>query len=151
MGVNFYSHYGLTYNNRFTKDQVMDVSPADCSAEDYMNDKQVEHFKTLLESERSRLNDLSDRQLEETHAGIPNQADPVDKASLETDAELTRARNERTAKQITAVFKALTAITENEYGYCSTCGDDIGVPRLTANPVALDCIDCQSLKERRQV
>ena len=42
---------------------------------------------------------------------------------------------------------ALNKIAEKTYGECENCGEDIGVARLQARPVAQLCIDCKTEQE----
>ena len=46
--------------------------------------------------------------------------------------------------------KSLHSISEDEYGYCETCGVEIGLKRLEARPTADMCIDCKTLAEIRE-
>jgi DnaK suppressor protein len=41
-------------------------------------------------------------------------------------------------------------ISNGEYGYCETCGVEIGLKRLEARPTATQCIDCKSLDEIKE-
>src|SRR6266850_1412987 len=38
----------------------------------------------------------------------------------------------------------------NDYGYCDSCGVEIGLKRLEARPTATLCIDCKTLDELRE-
>jgi DnaK suppressor protein len=38
----------------------------------------------------------------------------------------------------------------DEYGYCSSCGAEIGLKRLEARPTASLCIDCKTIEEVRE-
>ncbi|NOQ14412.1 MAG: RNA polymerase-binding protein DksA, partial [Methyloprofundus sp.] len=38
----------------------------------------------------------------------------------------------------------------DDYGYCESCGIEIGVRRLEARPTADQCIDCKTLDEIRE-
>ncbi|MDH3343127.1 MAG: TraR/DksA C4-type zinc finger protein, partial [Gammaproteobacteria bacterium] len=44
----------------------------------------------------------------------------------------------------------LDLISSGEYGYCETCGVEIGLKRLEARPTATQCIDCKSLDEIKE-
>ena len=43
---------------------------------------------------------------------------------------------------------ALAKIDEGVYGQCQNCGEEIGVKRLEARPVAELCIDCKGEQEK---
>ena len=41
-------------------------------------------------------------------------------------------------------------IKQDEYGWCESCGDEIGIKRLEARPTATHCIDCKTLDEIKE-
>lgn len=49
--------------------------------------------------------------------------------------------------QVTELKKALIRIEQGDFGACQSCGEDISVARLTANPAVLTCIDCAQALE----
>ena len=49
--------------------------------------------------------------------------------------------------EISKINKALLMIEKNEYGYCTCCGDSIGIERLQARLTATQCIDCKKFSE----
>ncbi|RTZ58597.1 MAG: RNA polymerase-binding protein DksA, partial [Gammaproteobacteria bacterium] len=51
---------------------------------------------------------------------------------------------------IKKINEALELIEQDEYGYCESCGVEIGVQRLEARPTATLCIDCKTLQEIRE-
>jgi DnaK suppressor protein len=55
-------------------------------------------------------------------------------------AETARLRQDE-LKRINA---ALERIEEGEYGYCVSCGEEIGEKRLELDPSTASCIDCAS-------
>lgn len=85
--------------------------------------------------------------LREKSANLP---DDVDRAAMESERTLTllmRERNHRTSKEIK---KALARFETGEYGICEECGEDIGVPRLLAQPFATLCVHCKAQLENEQ-
>jgi DnaK suppressor protein len=57
---------------------------------------------------------------------------------------------DRERKLIRKIDEALSRIAEGEYGYCDSCGVEIGLKRLEARPTATLCIDCKTLEEIRE-
>src|SRR5690606_17688580 len=56
----------------------------------------------------------------------------------------------RERKLIRKIEQAIAQLDEGEYGYCESCGAEIGLRRLEARPTATLCIDCKSLAEIRE-
>jgi DnaK suppressor protein len=77
-------------------------------------------------------------------------ADPNDRASQESDIALELRNRDRERKLIKKVDESLALIESGEYGYCDSCGVEIGLKRLEARPTATMCIDCKTLEEHRE-
>jgi len=77
-------------------------------------------------------------------------ADPNDRASQESDMALELRNRDRERKLIKKIDETLGKINEHEYGYCNSCGVEIGLKRLEARPTATLCIDCKTLDEIRE-
>src|SRR5258708_32629465 len=84
----------------------------------------------------------------EDEAGIF--ADPNDRASQESDMALELRNRDRERKLIKKIDETIGKIDAGEYGYCESCGVEIGLKRLEARPTATLCIDCKTLAELRQ-
>ena len=74
--------------------------------------------------------------------------DEIDSASSESGLAFIGRLRERERQLIQKIDAALEKIEEGEYGTCRVCGEDIGMNRLKARPVADMCIDCKSQQER---
>jgi DnaK suppressor protein len=57
---------------------------------------------------------------------------------------------DRERKLIKKIDETIGRIDANEYGYCDSCGVEIGLKRLEARPTATLCIDCKTLDELRE-
>jgi DnaK suppressor protein len=115
-----------------------------------MNDAQLAHFQKILEDWRGELMAEVDRTVQHMQMENVNYSDPNDRASLETDMGLELRARDRERKLIRKITQALGRIKENEYGYCESCGVEIGLRRLEARPTATLCIDCKTLEEKRE-
>jgi len=118
--------------------------------EEYMNDKQVEHFRKILEGWKSELMREVDRTVEHMKDDAANFPDPADRASQEEEFSLELRTRDRERKLIKKINESLDMLDNREYGYCETCGVEIGIRRLEARPTANQCIDCKSLDEIKE-
>jgi DnaK suppressor protein len=118
--------------------------------EEYMNKKMLEHFRTILNAWKQELLEEVSRTVHTMQDETANHPDPNDRASQETDMSLELRSRDRERKLIKKIEEAIAKIDSNDYGYCETCGVEIGVQRLEARPTATLCIDCKTLDEIRE-
>ncbi|HEX5539511.1 MAG TPA: RNA polymerase-binding protein DksA [Methylophilaceae bacterium] len=118
--------------------------------EEYMNEKQLEHFRNILNNWKSELSQDIDRTVHTMQDEVTMFADPNDRASQESDMALELRNRDRERKLIKKIDETLAKINEHEYGYCNSCGVEIGLKRLEARPTATLCIDCKTLDEIRE-
>lgn len=118
--------------------------------EEYMNEMQLEYFRLkLLEWKKELLAQSSDT-LDDLRQGGLNQPDDVDRASLETDKSLDLRTKDRARKLILKIDAALERIEDGSYGYCEETGEEIGIGRLMARPIATLCVEAQERHERME-
>ena len=118
--------------------------------EEYMNDKQLDHFRKILNTWKSELSLDIDRTVHTMQDEVTMFADPNDRASQESDMALELRNRDRERKLIKKIDETLNKINEHDYGYCESCGVEIGLKRLEARPTATLCIDCKTLDEIRE-
>ncbi|HSH73642.1 MAG TPA: RNA polymerase-binding protein DksA [Methylophilaceae bacterium] len=118
--------------------------------EEYMNEKQLDHFRKILNNWKSELSHDIDRTVHTMQDEVTMFADPNDRASQESDMALELRNRDRERKLIKKIDETLGKISEHEYGYCNGCGIEIGLKRLEARPTATLCIDCKTLDEIRE-
>jgi DnaK suppressor protein len=118
--------------------------------EEYMSKKMLEHFRTILNAWKQELLEEVSRTVHTMQDETANHPDPNDRASQETDMSLELRSRDRERKLIKKIEEATAKIDSNDYGYCETCGVEIGVQRLEARPTATLCIDCKTLDEIRE-
>lgn len=118
--------------------------------EAYMNPKQLEHFRTVLNEIKLGLGQDIDRTVHTMQDEATVFADPNDRASQESDMSLELRNRDRERKLIKNIDKMLARIDSGDYGYCDKCGIEIGLSRLEARPTATLCIDCKTLDEIRE-
>ena len=118
--------------------------------EEYMNAKQLGHFKTILEAWRNQLREEVDRTLSHMQDEAANFPDPVDRAAQEEEFSLELRARDRERKLIKKIEKTLQKIEEDDFGFCDSCGIEIGIRRLESRPTADQCIDCKTLAEIKE-
>ncbi|KPK04689.1 MAG: molecular chaperone DnaK [Betaproteobacteria bacterium SG8_39] len=118
--------------------------------EEYMNARQRTHFRKILEQLKAELSEEIDRTVHTMQDEATVFADPNDRASQESDMALELRNRDRERKLIKKIDETIARIDANEYGYCESCGVEIGLKRLEARPTATLCIDCKTLDEMRE-
>ena len=118
--------------------------------EQYMNGKQLEHFRKMLSTLKEELSQDIDRTVHTMQDEATIFADPNDRASQESDMALELRNRDRERKLIKKIEETIAKIDAGEYGYCESCGVEIGLKRLEARPTATLCIDCKTLDELRE-
>jgi DnaK suppressor protein len=118
--------------------------------EPYMSPKQLEHFRKILSSLKEELSHDIDRTVHTMQDEATIFADPNDRASQESDMALELRNRDRERKLIKKIEETIGKIDTGDYGYCESCGVEIGLKRLEARPTATLCIDCKELDELRE-
>lgn len=118
--------------------------------EEYMNEQQLEHFSLLLGAWRNQLREEVDRTVHHMQDEAANFPDPVDRAAQEEEFSLELRTRDRERKLIKKIEKTLKRIEEDDFGFCDSCGIEIGVRRLEARPTADLCIDCKTMAEIKE-
>jgi len=118
--------------------------------EEYMNAKQLAYFRKMLEGMKRELSQDIDRTVHTMQDEATIFADPNDRASQESDMSLELRNRDRERKLIKKIDETIGRIDAGEYGYCDSCGVEIGLKRLEVRPTATLCIDCKTLDEMRE-
>lgn len=118
--------------------------------EEYMSEPMKAHFRQNLLDWKRELMEEVDRTVHHMQDEAANFPDPNDRATQESEFSLELRTRDRERKLIKKIDEALASIDADDYGYCETCGVEIGVRRLEARPTATQCIDCKTLDEIRE-
>lgn len=118
--------------------------------EEYMNEKQREHFRQILLAWKRELMEEVDRTVHHMQDEAANFPDPNDRATQESEFSLELRTRDRERKLIKKIDESLRALDDDDYGFCESCGVEIGIRRLEARPTATQCIDCKTLDEIRE-
>ncbi|NOZ51591.1 MAG: RNA polymerase-binding protein DksA [Gammaproteobacteria bacterium] len=115
-----------------------------------MNPEQVDHFREILTSWKNELMAKVDETVHHMQDEAANFPDPNDRATQESDFTMELRTRDRERKLIKKIEESLTALENEEYGYCVSCGIEVGIRRLEARPTASECIDCKTLNEIKE-
>lgn len=120
------------------------------AGEEYMNPAQEDHFRKILEAWRAELRHNVDGTVSHMKDEAANYPDPVDRAAQEEEFSLELRTRDRERKLIKKIEKTLQSIEDGEFGFCDSCGIEIGIKRLEARPTADLCIECKTLAEIKE-
>jgi RNA polymerase-binding transcription factor len=118
--------------------------------EAYMNKEQLEHFRNILNGWKRDLMMEVDRTVSHMKDEAANFPDPNDRATQEEEFSLELRTRDRERKLIRKIDEAIKRVDDGSYGYCLETGEEIGVKRLEARPVATLTIEAQERRERRE-
>ena len=115
--------------------------------EEYMSDEQLEHFRQILNAWKRELMYEVDRTVHHMQDEAANFPDPNDRATQESEFGLELRTRDRERKLLRKIDSALNRIDEGSYGFCDETGEEIGLKRLEARPVATLCLEAQERRE----
>jgi len=115
--------------------------------EEYMGTKQLGHFKSILSAWKNELMFEVDRTVHHMQDEAANFPDPNDRATQESEFGLELRTRDRERKLLRKIESALARIDDGSYGYCDETGEEIGLKRLEARPVATLCLEAQERRE----
>jgi DnaK suppressor protein len=115
--------------------------------EGYMSKKQLNHFGKILGAWKSELMFEVDRTVHHMQDEAANFPDPNDRATQESEFGLELRTRDRERKLLRKIDSALARIDDASYGYCEETGEEIGLKRLEARPVATLCLEAQERRE----
>jgi DnaK suppressor protein len=118
--------------------------------EEYMNPLQIEYFRQKLITWRDELVEESRETISNLQSEVRDVGDEAERATRETENSLELRTRDRYRKLINKINKTLARIDDGEYGYCEETGEEIGLQRLEARPIATLCLDAQERWEIRQ-
>ena len=112
-----------------------------------MEEKDLEFFRQFLMQWMEELLNNADETVEELLDSRENLADPLDRASAESDRIRILRMRDRESMLIKKIRQSLEDIENGEYGICKDCGEEISIERLKASPVTSFCIRCKTKRE----
>jgi DnaK suppressor protein len=115
--------------------------------EKYMSARQKKHFQSILQNWQEQLQYEQDRTADKIQDNVTNFPDEADRATHEEEFTLEMRTRERERKLLSKINESIDDLKQNDYGYCTSCGIEIGIRRLEARPTATRCIDCKTIEE----
>lgn len=115
--------------------------------EEYMNPMQLLYFRNKLQAWREELITESQGTLDHLRSEIRDVGDEAERASRESDNILELRTRDRYRKLLKKIDDAIKRIEDGSYGYCEETGEEIGLGRLEARPIATLTVDAQERRE----
>jgi DnaK suppressor protein len=115
--------------------------------EEYMSAEQIEHFREILSAWKTELMFEVDRTVHHMQDEAANFPDPNDRATQESEFGLELRTRDRERKLLRKIDSALARLDDGSYGFCDETGEEIGLKRLEARPVATLCLEAQERRE----
>ncbi|MDC3124950.1 RNA polymerase-binding protein DksA [Gammaproteobacteria bacterium] len=116
-------------------------------SEKYMSVKQKKHFQEILASWKKQLQIEQDRTADKIQKNASHFPDESDRATHEEEFTLELRTRERERRLLSKISESIEDLKSDDYGYCASCGIEIGIRRLEARPTATRCIDCKTIEE----
>ncbi len=128
-----------------TEDELLAMPDAE-----YMNDKQLEFFRTRLQALKDDLLSNAGETTEHLREDTSIVPDPADRATIEEEHALELRTRDRERKLLKKISQSLARIEAGDYGYCDETGEPIGLGRLLARPTATLSLEAQQRRELKQ-
>ena len=136
------------------KNIVLDAKYTPKKSEPYMCEEQLAYFYQILNTQREQImNDresvLNDVRLAEKNetAGV---GDEQDQASAEQEITMNLRLSERNANLLQKINAALERLENGTFGYSVISGDEIGIQRMLARPLATMTVEEQEEYEQKK-
>jgi DnaK suppressor protein len=111
--------------------------------------RDLQRFQKMLLLQKEQLLGNARKALSgDIHLDPDDFPDEIDTASSEIGLSFIGRLRERERGLLNKINAALEKIEQGVYGECENCGEEIGLKRLEARPVAELCIDCKAEQEK---
>ena len=108
------------------------------------------YFRKILTAWHEQIVEEASRTVAHMQDEASNFPDPADRATQEEEFSLELRNRDRERKLMKKIEYTLKKLDTDDFGYCDSCGEEIGIRRLEARPTADLCIDCKTLAEIRE-
>ena len=136
------------YDTNIAKPVFTSYQPSE--REEYMSDKQLQHFRQILLEWKKQLMADVNQTVHHLQDDVENYPDPNDRATQEQEITIELRTRDRERQLIKKIDRAIITIDTGEYGFCVSCGSEIGLRRLEARNTATKCIECKTQDEIRE-
>ncbi len=118
--------------------------------EKYMCAKHKAFFRQLLSKWKNDLIDQNNRIIFGNSDDNASSADIVDQATSYSGKTVEMRTVNRNKKLISKIDESLKKIDEGTYGFCEETGEEIGLKRLIARPIASLTVEAQEKHEKQE-
>ena len=118
--------------------------------EDYMCKRQRDYFDDVLLRMLNQVSVTAGKTIDAMREAEEALSDENDRASKEAEFVLELREREREGHLARKIRHARQRLRNGEFGLCEECGDNIGLQRLLARPVATLCFECKNLQEYKE-
>ncbi|RFF28203.1 RNA polymerase-binding protein DksA [Wenzhouxiangella sp. 15181] len=115
-----------------------------------MCQEHLEYFRRKLLQWREDLIQESQETINNLRGEVRDVGDEAERASRETENSLELRTRDRYRKLLNKIDQAIARVDDGTYGYCEETGEEIGLARLEARPIATLCLDAQERWEIKQ-
>ncbi len=140
--------WNLVKEKAMTVELSVNYKPSD--SDEYMCSMHLEYFRVKLSNWRDELVAESQETMNNLRTEVRDVGDEAERATRETENSLELRTRDRYRKLISKIEKGLKRIDDGEYGYCDETGDEIGLARLEARPIATLSLDAQERREMKE-
>ena len=115
----------------------------------YLTPEQLAQIKDSIDKQRQEILDKLNQRCEEGYEPEVrgDEADIANSEGIALTMERLQSRDRRLLKKL---YEAMRRVDSEDFGYCESCGEEIGFKRLLARPAARQCIDCKQNEEQRE-
>ena len=116
-----------------------------------MDKKVIGKFRKLFESNLEQTSSQVGAMSQAMTMSPDDSSDEIDYATARQQQHLCVRLHERQTKLLGKIREALARIADGSFGLCQNCGDEIGMRRLEARPIATLCVECQGKAEGEEL
>lgn len=117
--------------------------------EPYMSERQLTYFKEALLDWLGKVSFANDQYAQQLYRETGRAPDLLDESVEVMNRTMALLNGQRSHQIIRQIKAALQRIEDGSYGYCLSSGEEIGLQRLLAWPVATLSVEAQEMHERR--
>lgn len=108
---------------------------------------QLDEFKVRLKTMEKESRDKQQELQSSIRDYKESAADAIDQAAKINERNDMLAQSNHLDLKIRQIVKTLNNF--DDYGFCKTCGEDIDIRRLDAQPATTECVHCKEIQEAK--
>ncbi|MCL2017762.1 MAG: RNA polymerase-binding protein DksA [Alphaproteobacteria bacterium] len=122
--------------------------------EEYMSNQQKAYFYRLLSDQRDELVASMDNVMQAVNLGRKNNSagvgDDADSSNFDIEADIQLRLHERSFNLLKKIDLALERMEKGTFGYSVISGEEIGIRRMLARPLATLTLEEQEEVEKKE-